>query len=67
LSVDVPTDAEFTLTLSAGSDVLPGGEQRIPISFSPFTVGPKIGTSVILTDSRQTRLLNLTLSGTGVH
>jgi hypothetical protein len=70
LSVGAPSDAEFSLTLQAGSIVPPGGSVdagiTVPVSFKPFSTGQKSGSLVIHTDSSSTLTVTVVFEGTGV-
>jgi len=66
LSVGAPSDAEFTVTLSAGAQVGSGSTLNVPVDFKPFSKGVKNATVLIQTDSETIPVLTFTMQGTGV-
>jgi hypothetical protein len=71
LSVGAPSDAEFSLALSAGDVAYScqgdAGVIQIPLFFKPFNAGSKSGVVVVQTDSQAIPTITLILTGTGVQ
>jgi hypothetical protein len=67
LSTEQPTDSQFTVTLASEIEIQPGSGQTVPVSFRPFTAGPKGASVVIATDSSAVPTITITLTGTGVN
>ncbi len=66
VSVDAPTDAEFSAALSAGTPIPTHGQLDISVTFKPFGGGAKSGRIVLHTDSAAVPLVTMQLSGSGV-
>jgi hypothetical protein len=70
LSVQAPSDAEFALSLAAGTvvsiDSIGDGGLQMAASFRPFSPGSKEGSLVIANDSAIAPEVTLTFVGIGV-
>jgi hypothetical protein len=65
LSVQPPTDQEFTMTLSQQA-IQPGSTATATMAFKPFGEGAKSGTVNFTTDSQECPSVTVSLAGTGV-
>jgi hypothetical protein len=65
LSVQPPTDQEFTMTLSQQA-IQPGSTATATMAFKPFGEGAKSATVNFTTDSQECPSVTVSLAGTGV-
>jgi hypothetical protein len=64
-SIDLPTDLEFTPEQPTPTSVAAGEVLSVPVTFKPFSVGPKSSSLVLHTDSSERPTIQVALTGAG--
>jgi hypothetical protein len=66
VDVGASSDSEFGLNLLSGTVIQPADEVAFLVGFDPISTGAKAASVTITTDSADTPVATLTLSGIGV-